>query len=315
MTDKIKVDLPPIDKVNKITIVGIGGTMGSGWGALALARGFDVYGWEKDESRRNGIIDNIRGRFITMGKRKLLPENFDQQEALKRLILLPSEDGLYTSGAQILLEVIPENLQYKQEFFASVGPKLPPEVILWSNTSCLKVEKLARASGRAQQLVATHGMNPPELLNVEVVQHELLDEEVLNWTIEVLKKMGKDPFVAQDVAGFIVNKVFVPYALDCLGILFRKEADVATLDKAIRDSLSHPQGILKLQDLIGLDVMVLVADELYQATQDPRLVVPWQLRKMVENKSLGFKTAKGFYDWSGGYKDIKPRTLEDMLAA
>jgi len=52
-----------------------------------------------------------------------------------------------------------------------------------------------------------------------------------------------------------------------------------------------------LADRIGHDVMIDVADALYEATQDPRYIVPEEYLRMRRAGNLGFKTGMGFYDW------------------
>jgi 3-hydroxybutyryl-CoA dehydrogenase len=156
-------------------------------------------------------------------------------------------------------------------------------------------------------------MNPVHLMpGVEVVRTDLVDETVFSWTMKVLEKMGKIPFPAHNVPGFIVNKLYVPLALDTIRLVFRGEAEIATIDQALKLSLGHPQGGLILADRIGHDVMIDVSNELYTATQDPRFVVPPEYMAMREAGNLGFKSGRGFYDWTEDPRNPTPVPLEEL---
>ena len=63
----------------------------------------------------------------------------------------------------------------------------------------------------------------------------------------------------------------------------------------IRDS---PMGPLTLSDTVGLDVVLDVAESLYDEFRQPHYAPPPLLRRMVEAGYLGKKSGKGFYDYS-----------------
>lgn len=287
--------LPGINSVDSLTIWGLG-TMGRTWVVAALSAGFEVYAHEPDKGVEEKAI-----RFIEKALQKIEKKDGPEgltQAAMDRLHVV-SEDDAIKSGTPIHLEVIPEDLSMKIDFFENLGPQLPPDVVIWSNTSCLDVEKMAMASGRPKLFIGAHGMNPVHLMKgVEVIRTDVVDPDVFTWTMEVLKKMGKTPFPAKNVPGFIVNKLYVPLALETIRLLFRREADTETIDQALKLSLGHPQGGLLLADRIGHDVMIDVADELFFATQDPRYTVPQEYREMVEAGNRGSKSGQGFYNWA-----------------
>ncbi len=308
----VQLQLLDIKDVDSLTIWGLG-TMGRTWAVAALLGGFRVFAHELSGRAKDDAIKFIE-KTLKRTEEKKGPEGL-LLEAMNRLSIV-ERYGAIESGTPIHLEVVPENLALKIDFFSELGPRLPDNTVLWTNTSCLDVEKLGRASGRPEYFVGTHGMNPVHLMpGVEVVRTDLVDEAVFKWTMDVLKKMGKTPFPARNFPGFIVNKVYVPLALDTIRLLFRGEADVATIDQALKLSLGHPQAGLLLADRIGHDVMIDVANELYAATQDPRFVAPPLYLLMRELGHLGFKTGTGFYDWREDSRNPRPLTVEQILAA
>jgi 3-hydroxyacyl-CoA dehydrogenase len=299
-----------MNEVDSMTIWGLG-TMGRTWALAALLGNFKVYAHEPFEKTRDDALQFIEK---TLQKIEAKKESKGLAEKMMgNLSIVDGEEAIAT-GTPIHLEVIPESLSGKIEFFREMGPKMPQDTVLWTNTSCLDVEKIGIASGRPEYFVGTHGMNPVHLMpGVEVVRTDLVDDEAFSWTMKVLEKLGKTPFPARNVPGFIVNKLYVPLALDTIRLLFRGEANAQTIDQALKLSLGHPQGGLLLADRIGHDVMIDVANELYTATQDPRFVVPPEYLKMREAGNIGFKSGRGFYDWKADPKNPTPVSLEDLI--
>ncbi|MBI3179562.1 MAG: 3-hydroxyacyl-CoA dehydrogenase family protein, partial [Deltaproteobacteria bacterium] len=175
----------------------------------------------------------------------------------------------------------------------------PPETILWTNTSCLDVMRMGEASGRPERFIGTHGMNPVHLMSgVEVVRHEKLAPEVLDFTLALIRRIGKQPFVTQNVPGFIVNNGLIAWMMHYVNMLERRQATTEDIDTALKTSLGHPQGVFQLTDFVGINTTILVAEEMLKATLDPRYKVPQLLYAMRDAGHDGFKTGRGFYDWT-----------------
>jgi 3-hydroxybutyryl-CoA dehydrogenase len=236
----------------------------------------------------------------------------DVDSTFAKLDVLSNESELASCGAPVLLEVIFEDLTLKCETYKRLGEIMPAETMFWTNTSCLDVERMGEASGRPERFLGTHGMNPVHLMKgVEVVRHPKLDQEVLDFTLSMLKRVNKDPFVTNNVPGFIVNNGLIPWMIHYTLMLERRQATTEDIDKALKSSLGHPQGVFLLTDFIGVNTTILVAEELYDATLDPRYIAPPLLYKMREAGWDGFKTGRGFYDWSDR-KNPKPIPFEEL---
>ena len=144
-----------------------------------------------------------------------------------------------------------------------------------------------------------------------MVRHREIGEGTLSLTLELLRGLGKNPFVASDVTGFWVNKHLVPFMLEAYRAVERGEITVEDGDSGLKGSLGHPQGVFKLSDFIGSDTMYRVAMAMYLATQDPRYYPPAILTRMFKNNELGVKTGKGFYEWDG-FKPVKGRDFSEV---
>ena len=294
--------------VKRFAVIGLG-KMGVDWVANLVEGGYEVVGY--DSSAKAG--EKAPKALGWIGKKRHPEEADFAANAQARFRVLDSEAELMTelASCQILLEVIFEDLQLKCEELSRFAPKLPPEAIIWTNTSSLSVHTMGVAAGRPDRFVGTHGMNPVyQMPAVEVVRHREIADSTLQLTLEVLRGLGKEPFVASDVTGFWVNKHLVPFMLEAYRALERGEITVEDGDSGLRGSLGHPQGIFKLSDFIGSDTMYRVAVAMYLSTQDPRYYPPALLTRMFKAGELGVKTGKGFYEWEG----FKPTGGRDFSA-
>jgi len=298
--------------VKKIAVIGLG-KMGVDWVANLLEGDYEVIGYDSWEEARERAPKALGKALGWIGKKRHSEDADFAAKAQARFKVLGAEADFVAelASCQILLEVIFEDLQLKCEELSRFAPSLPPEAIIWTNTSSLSVHTMGVAAGRPDRFVGTHGMNPVyQMPAVEVVRHREVAESTLDLTLEVLRGLGKDPFVASDVTGFWVNKHLVPFMLEAYRALERGEITVEDGDRGLKGSLGHPQGIFKLSDFIGSDTMYRVAVAMYLATQDPRYYPPALLTRMFKAGELGVKTGKGFYEWEG----FKATTARDFSA-
>jgi 3-hydroxybutyryl-CoA dehydrogenase len=302
-----------LSDVKRIAVIGLG-KMGVDWVANLVEGGYEVVGYDNSTEAVRKTPKALGKALGWIGKKRH-PEAADfAEKAAARYRGVESEKEFLEelSGCQVLLEVILEDLGLKCEVLSRLGPKLPDEALIWTNTSSLSVHTMAVASGRTDRFVGTHGMNPVyQMPAVEVVRHREIADSALDLTLEMLRGLGKNPFVATDVSGFWVNKHLVPFMLEAYRALERGEITVEDGDVGLKGSLGHPQGVFKLSDFIGADTMYRVSMAMYVATQDPRLYPPAILARMFKTNELGVKTGKGFYEWEG-FKPTKARDFSDF---
>jgi 3-hydroxybutyryl-CoA dehydrogenase len=299
--------------VKRVAVDGLG-KMGVDWVANLVEGGYEVVGYDiSADARENSPGALAKGLGWIAKKRHPEEEGFAEQAAARFSVVDSEEQFIDALGScQVLLEVILEDLGLKCEVLSRLAPALPDNGVVWTNTSSLSVHTMGVASGRPDRFIGTHGMNPVyQMPAVEVVRHPALADSTLQLTLEVLRGIGKSPFVASDVSGFWVNKHLVPFMLEAYRALERGEITVEDGDSGLKGSLGHPQGIFKLSDFIGSDTMYRVAMAMYLATQDPRLYPPAILTRMFKLGELGVKTGRGFYEWEG-FKPTAARDFSEM---
>jgi 3-hydroxybutyryl-CoA dehydrogenase len=302
-----------LSDVKRIAVIGLG-KMGVDWVANLVEGGYEVVGYDVSPEALKKTPRALGKALGWIGKKRHADEPGFAEQAAARYRGVESEAAFRDElgGCQVLLEVILEDLALKCKVLSKLGPALPDGALIWTNTSSLSVHTMAVASGRADRFIGTHGMNPVyQMPAVEVVRHREIADATLQLTLELLRGLGKNPFVASDVSGFWVNKHLVPFMLESYRALERGEITVQDGDVGLQGSLGHPQGVFKLSDFIGADTMYRVSMAMYVATQDPRLYPPAILTRMFKNNELGVKTGKGFYEWDG-FKPVAARDFSEF---
>jgi 3-hydroxybutyryl-CoA dehydrogenase len=218
-------------------------------------------------------------------------------EALERIE--GSDDLAALADVDLVIEAATEDPDAKAAIFRRLGELTRADVILASNTSSIPIGTLGAASGRPAQVVGMHFFNPVPVMNlIELTPSAATSDETLAFVqafgTEVL---GKTCVRSSDEAGFIVNRLLIPYLFDAIRLYERGFASREDIDTAIQLGLAHPMGPLRLSDLIGLDTVLSIGEVLHGAFDEPRYEPPTRLRELVAEGKLGRKTGEGFYSY------------------
>ncbi len=306
----------------KFAIIGTG-IMGRGWITQCAMTGNEAHCFDSNPETLAGAPAFCSRLGAKMAKR-LKVDDPEYVEKLSANIFTYEDKASFmeaAAGCDVFLEVIFEDMQLKRKVLGELLPQLPDKVVFWSNTSSLDIDLMSETGGRPDRSIVTHGMNPvPMMPGVEVVPGRLTSPETVEFTRDLLQKMGKAPFLAPNIPGFWVNRLLVPQMLDAVRLLEQGKITVGDGDLGLNTSLGHPQGTFKLHDFVTAPTMLRVALEMYQASNDPRMYPPLTLLRMVKNGEYGASSGKGFYDWSDP-RNPRPRDLshyvvraaEDML--
>jgi 3-hydroxybutyryl-CoA dehydrogenase len=195
---------------------------------------------------------------------------------------------------------VTEDLAIKNELFRALDELCPPETIFASNTSSLTIADMAAATRRPDRMVGLHFFNPvPVMKLVEVVRTIATDEAVFRRAFDFARSLGKEPIVAKDTSGFIVNRLLVPYMLDAIRALEQGLGSIEDIDKGMVLGTGYPMGPFTLSDFVGVDTLYRIAEIMFDEYREPRFASPPLLRRMVSMGYYGRKSGRGFYDYSG----------------
>jgi 3-hydroxybutyryl-CoA dehydrogenase len=232
---------------------------------------------------------------------------------------LESELDRAVNEVDWVFEAAPEDLALKQEIFERLDAATPPDAVLATNTSVMRVGDVAARATRRGRIVGTHWWNPPFLVPlVEVVQGPETEPATLDRTMSLLASLGKTPVhVRRDVAGFVGNRLQHALWREAFDLVDKGVCDPETVDTVIKSGfgLRLPVlGPMENADLIGLD-LTLAIHEYVLPQLDPPSKPSAGLRRRVEGGELGMKTGAGFRSWSeDDAAEVRARVL-DRLAA
>jgi len=286
--------LQPLPAIRKVAIIGAG-TMGAGIAQVAVQHGYATVLRDIDQSlidRGLATVEKGLGRLVDKDRLSAT----ERDAALARLSGGGDLEAL--ADADLVIEAASERLAIKRAIFVELDAACLQARIIASNSSSLSNQNLAGVTRRPERVIGLHFFNPaPVLPLVEVVVPYTADIEVVELGEAWVRSIGKTPVRAKDTPGFIANRLLIPFALDALRLLEGGVATAEDIDTACRMGLSHAMGPLATADLVGLDVLLDVADAMYAELRDPGLAAPTILRRYVEAGWLGRKSGRGVFQY------------------
>ncbi|WP_069799213.1 3-hydroxybutyryl-CoA dehydrogenase [Tepidibacillus sp. HK-1] len=278
--------------IQKIMVIGAG-QMGSGIAQVAAQTGFQVILQDiKDEYLARGlkVIEKNLTRNIEKGRISV-----EEKEQILARFQLTTELGL-ASEADFIIEAATENMGTKTKIFQELDQIARPDVILASNTSSLPITEIAAVTGRPNQVIGMHFMNPVPVMPLVEVIRGLATTDVVYQTVENLAKtMKKTPVEVNDFPGFISNRVLLPMINEAIYTVYEGVATPEAVDQVMKLGMNHPMGPLELADFIGLDTCLSIMEILHEGLGDSKYRPCPLLRKYVKAGWLGRKTGRGFY--------------------
>ena len=283
-------------EIKRIGVVGAG-QMGNGIAHVAAVAGYDVQLQDISEAaldKAKATIESNLGRMV----RKERISAADAEAALARIDF--GTDDTRMSDRDLLIEAATENVDLKYRIFQGLDRIARPEAILASNTSSISITAMAAQTGRPEQVIGMHFMNPvPVMKLVEIIRGIQTSDTTYEVVNQVAEAMGKTTVLsAKDMPGFIVNRVLMPYINEAVYALYEGIATVEDIDVAMKLGTNVPMGPLTLADFIGLDTCLAIMEVLHDGMGGDSKYRPCPLlRKDVEAGWLGRKSGRGFYTY------------------
>jgi len=289
--------------IKKVGVLGAG-LMGHGIAQVTATAGYDVVLREVDDAtlaKGIGRIEKQLARAVEKGK-----SSQEDADAIRGRIQ-GTTDYADLADCDLVIEAITENLGQKLEMWRAVDPIVKPEAIFATNTSSLAVIDQAAVTTRPDRFLGLHYFNPAQVMKLtEVVRAVTTSDETFQAGMDFATAQGKLATPTRDTAGFIVNRLLVPYMMDAIRAYEEGVGSVSEIDEAMKAGAGHPMGPLTLADFVGLDTLGSICDVLWDEFRERRFAQPPTLRKMLSAGWYGKKSGMGFYDYSGAAPVVNP---------
>lgn len=301
-------------EIKHITVFG-SGLMGCGIAQIFAADEslhVTVYALSIEEANVEGHLRANLKPFVDKGL-----YTAEDAEAILHRVHVTENPQEAMAQADLIIECVFEDLALKQSIFEEFEANCSPETILASNTSVMSIAAIGERVRRKDRVVGTHFWNPPYLIPlVEVVKADETSEATMEATMALLKKAGKHPiYVKKDVPGFVANRLQHALWREAISIVERGIADAATVDEAIK----HGPGLrlpvlapMENADMVGLDLTFAIHDYILKDLEDSHEPSPLLKEKLAAG-NLGFKSGKGFQDWTPEAMSASRKRLSEYL--
>lgn len=293
--------------IKNIAVVGAG-TMGNGIAHVFAQYGYSVTLIDVSEKALEKAITTITKNLERQVSKAAINAELLQQT----LANIQTQTNLQTGvqHADLVVEAATENTELKLSIFKQLDQYAVAGAILASNTSSISITAIAAATGRPEQVIGMHFMNPvPVMKLVEIINGYKTSVQTTS-AIEILtQSLQKIPCVVNDYPGFIANRILMPMINEAICSLHEGVAGVTEIDTVMKLGMAHPMGPLQLADFIGLDVCLSILKVLQDGFGNPKYAPCPLLVNMVTAGRLGVKSGEGFYIYEAGNKELRPSSF------
>ncbi|MYU31607.1 3-hydroxyacyl-CoA dehydrogenase family protein [Streptomyces sp. SID8358] len=299
--------------LSTIAVVGLG-TMGTGIAEVLTRAGREVIGIDISEAAARQAVASLEASTARAVRRERITEQ-ERRDVLARFRTFG--DLQAAADAELVIEVVPETYEIKQQVFRELDAIVSPTTILATGTNALSVTRLAAESQHPERVLGLHFFNPaPAMKLVEVVSSVLTAPPAVASVTRLARELGKEPVAVGDRPGFVADGLLFGYLNQAAAMYESNYASREDIDAAMRLGCGLPMGPLALLDLIGIDTARTVLEAMYTSSHD-RLHAPAPvLRQLSEAGLTGRKAGRGFYTYDApGGQDTVPDALTPTAGA
>jgi carnitine 3-dehydrogenase len=217
----------PIDHV---AVVGCG-LIGSGWTSWFLSQGLTVACHDPAAGAETRLRQAVAADLSQMGLK---------DAAQRQLIARLSFEGdlaKAVSSAGWVQENAPENIQLKRDVIIRIDDAAPPDVVIASSTSSIKVSDLQTGMSHPARLVAGHPFLPVPLISlVEVAGGAATSAAVVTAAMDFYRSVGKQPIrLNREITGHVANRLQAALMREAFYLLQEGIASASDIDLALTE--------------------------------------------------------------------------------
>lgn len=269
------------------------GTMGAEIAQVITYAGIPVV--LKDTNQE--LVDKGLAKIRSIYDKRVQKGKMDSSEVESKMSLVQgaTNDEAFKE-VDIVIEAVPEKMDLKKKVFQDLEPHVSENTIFATNTSALSISELGAATKRPEKVIGMHFFFPAHVMKlIEVIPGLATNTETVDDVVAFSESLRKIPVRVNECAGFLVNRLLMPYLNEAAYCLQEGAATAEEIDKGVV-TFGLPMGPFTLVDNLGLDVcfdVVKVLLDSYGNRMEPAEI--WN--KLYELKRYGRKTSAGFYDY------------------
>jgi len=301
-------------RLQKAAVLG-SGVMGTGIACHLANIGMDVLLLDiipfsaSDEEKKNPVVRNSVANGALKSAIKARPAALYDKKFADRITTGNFDDDFdKIADADWIIEVVVERLDIKQQIFEKVEKYRKPGSLVSSNTSSIPIKMLAegRSDDFQKHFCGTHFFNPPRYMRLlEIIPHGNTAKDVIDFFMHFGDvNLGKQTVLCKDTPAFIANRIGVMSGTKIFKLTEKYDMSIEEVDIITGPLIGRPKtATFRLQDLVGIDTSDKVSKFVLANVKDDEFIdslegnaVPKFMEFLVENKFLGNKTKKGFYE-------------------
>ena len=290
-------------EIKHAAVVGAG-VMGSGIAWAMNHKDIDIRLKTLSYDEATKAISLIRKIYDGIIKRKrLTPREVDLK--MDKITYTTENKGF--ENIDFLIEAVNESEKIKIMVYKTFEERIDTHAIIASNTSSISINQLAGHLQYPKRFIGMHFFNPVNRMPlVEIIPGEHTDDKTIATAVNLAKRLGKTPIKIKDSAGFLVNRILLPYLQEAC-FIFEDGGDIEKIDKTLLE-FGMPMGAFTLIDTVGVDIGASVSQILHDAYGE-RMAPSTLMNTMVQKNLLGVKTKKGFYDYATRHMCVNQEVL------
>ncbi|MFN3555108.1 MAG: 3-hydroxyacyl-CoA dehydrogenase family protein [Bacteroidales bacterium] len=315
------------EKIQKVSVLGAAGKMGSGILLLTAMemtdlslqpenrdRHFVLYAIDTSSEALSGLMHYLRAQVHKAAEKKIVAlrqwyahrkdlvqnEHIINQYVQDVLFMVrPSHVLEAAYNSNIVFEAIKEDPRLKVKIFRQIDQNSYTKPWFFTNTSSIPIHLLDEKAELGGRVLGMHFYNPPAVQKlVEIIKTPQTLPELDEFARTLARNLRKTTVPSADFAGFIGNGHFMRDALYGIQQAEKLAAHLTftealyMINKVSQDYLIRPMGIFQLIDYVGVDVCSYIMSVMNPWLKDEDLHSAL-LDKMIEQGVLGGQNYDG----------------------
>lgn len=282
--------------IRNIAIIGLG-TMGPGMAARLARGGLQVVAYDVAPA----AIERARS-MLSVAETVLDALGIAPPSAGAGTVRLTDNIGDAVSGADLVIENVPENISVKADVYRTIDGLIASGTIVASDTSGIPITKLQAHISHPERMVGMHWSNPPHIIPmIEVIAGEKTAPQTVATIRDLIRSIGLLPVVVKkDVPGFVENRVLYALLREAVDLVERGVIDPEDLDTCVSWGIGYKIAVIgpmALLDMAGLDIYKSVSSFLNADLSNRDDVAPMVLEKTNASK-FGIKSGEGMFSYT-----------------